>query len=155
MSRTWNTTAQRLARGMAFISALVLGVLFVVASVLKAAAPIDESAALLRAVGANNGAATALVHAGIFVECGLGALLISGIWQRVLLVVVGLVLICFSILMVVATTKGYSGSCGCFGAAFELGTKAGVARNGVLISLAGLGAWCATNERSGMTRSES
>jgi len=121
---------------MAVVAAVVLGAVLLLSGAAKLAAG-PRWAAQAAALGAPAIAVPVLP----WVEVGLGALLVTGVWRPVVAVAAAALLGAFTVLLVVRLAQGRRPPCACFGAWSTRPVGFGsVARNVVLIALALLAA---------------
>jgi hypothetical protein len=114
------------------VASVLLGAVFVISGVLKLSAP-----ARWRTQSADLGVPGVVAAVLPIVEVVIGALLIAQLARRAAAIVAGVLLLCFTLLLVVRLVQGRRPPCACFGA---LSSKpiswANVGRNAVLIVLA-------------------
>jgi hypothetical protein len=114
------------------VASVLLGAVFVISGVLKLSAP-----ALWRTQSADLGVPGVVAAVLPIVEVVIGALLIAQLARRAAAIVAGVLLLCFTVLLVVRLMQGRRPPCACFGA---LSAKpiswANVGRNAVLVVLA-------------------
>ncbi|NMH96256.1 MauE/DoxX family redox-associated membrane protein [Pseudonocardia acidicola] len=139
--RPWQSWLSTLAR-------LILGVVWIVAGVLKAG-DLDASVRAVRAYRLLPEIAAQLLGAGLpFAEIVLGVLLVVGLGVRIAAVVSALLMTMFIVGIVSAWARGLQIDCGCFGSGGQLGAGESptygteVARDVTLLVLAfGLARW--------------
>jgi uncharacterized membrane protein YphA (DoxX/SURF4 family) len=121
---------------VAVVAGVVLGAVLLLSGAAKLAAG-PRWAAQAEALGSPAIAVPVLP----WLEVGLGALLITGVWRPVVAVVAAALLASFTVLLVLRLVQGRRPPCACFGAWSTRPVGFGsVARNVVLIALALLAA---------------
>ena len=121
---------------VAAVAGVVLGAVLLLSGALKLAAGPRWTAQAVEL-----GSPAIAVPVVPWVEIGLGALLVTGVWRPVVALAAAALLTAFTVLLVVRLGQGRRPPCACFGAWSTRPIGAGaVARNVVLIALAILAA---------------
>lgn len=127
---------------------VVLGVLFVVSGFVKAIDPMGFSYKIEEYLGMFQLSDWGILSVSFAIllcaaEMALGLLLILRLWRRVTAVAVMLFILGFTILTYLIYTHPYGGinECGCFGEAVHLSNGATLAKNILLLAVAGIHLW--------------